>query len=85
VLKPGGKLISISGPPDPAFAREIGANWVVRLLLRLLSSNVRTGSLMQRLNNKAETPVIVVAQRLHEEAGAEVRIPAISGLREKAP
>jgi NADPH:quinone reductase-like Zn-dependent oxidoreductase len=41
VLKPGGKLISISGPPDPAFAREIGANWVVRLLLRLLSSNVR--------------------------------------------
>ena len=25
VLKPGGRLISISGPPDPAFAREIGA------------------------------------------------------------
>ena len=24
VLKPGGKLISISGPPDPAFAREQG-------------------------------------------------------------
>ena len=41
VLKPGGKLISISGPPDPAFAREIGANWVVRQLLRLLSLKVR--------------------------------------------
>jgi NADPH:quinone reductase-like Zn-dependent oxidoreductase len=27
VLKPGGKLISISGPPDPDFARELGANW----------------------------------------------------------
>lgn len=27
VLKPGGKLISISGPPDPAFAREQGLNW----------------------------------------------------------
>jgi NADPH:quinone reductase-like Zn-dependent oxidoreductase len=41
VLKPGGKLISISGPPDPAFAREIGANWVVRQLLRLLSFKIR--------------------------------------------
>ncbi|RVA00017.1 NADP-dependent oxidoreductase, partial [Mesorhizobium sp. M7A.F.Ca.US.002.01.1.1] len=26
VLKPGGKLISISGPPDPDFAREKGLN-----------------------------------------------------------
>ncbi|MDQ0465243.1 NADPH:quinone reductase-like Zn-dependent oxidoreductase [Caulobacter ginsengisoli] len=41
VLKPGGRLISISGPPDPQFAREIGANWVVRQLLRLLSFNIR--------------------------------------------
>ena len=24
VLKPGGKLISISGPPDPRFAQESG-------------------------------------------------------------
>jgi len=41
VFKPGGKLISISGPPDPAFAREIGANWIVRQLLRLLSFKIR--------------------------------------------
>ena len=41
VLKPGGKLISISGPPDPAFAREIGANWIVRRLLGLLSFRIR--------------------------------------------
>lgn len=41
VLKPGGKLISISGPPDPAFAREIGANWIVRQLLGLLSARIR--------------------------------------------
>jgi NADPH:quinone reductase-like Zn-dependent oxidoreductase len=41
VLRPGGKLISISGPPDPAFAREIGANWIVRLVLRLASSKIR--------------------------------------------
>ena len=41
ILKPGGKLISISGPPDPAFARSIGAPWYVRLAVRLLSARVR--------------------------------------------
>lgn len=41
VLKPGGKLISISGPPDPAFGEEIKALWFVKLILRLLSSGVR--------------------------------------------
>jgi alcohol dehydrogenase len=41
ILKPGGKLISISGPPDPAFARSIGAPWYMRLVVRLLSSGVR--------------------------------------------
>jgi NADPH:quinone reductase-like Zn-dependent oxidoreductase len=41
VLKPGGTLISISGPPDPAFAKGIGAPWFVRLIIRLLSSGVR--------------------------------------------
>lgn len=41
VLKPGGTLISISGPPDPAFAKEIGAPWFVNLITRLLSSGVR--------------------------------------------
>jgi alcohol dehydrogenase len=41
VLKPGGTLISISGPPDPAFAKEIGASWFVSFVARLLSSGVR--------------------------------------------
>lgn len=41
VLKRGGKLISISGPPDPAFAASIGANWIVRQVLRLGSAKVR--------------------------------------------
>lgn len=41
VLKPGGKLISISGPPDPAFAKAQGLNIVLKLLLRLLSSGIR--------------------------------------------
>ena len=41
ILKPGGQLISISGPPDPAFAADIGAPGFVKLILRLLSSGVR--------------------------------------------
>src|SRR5580765_3409156 len=36
VLKPGGQLISISGPPDAAFARSIGASWVLRMIMRAL-------------------------------------------------
>ena len=41
VLKPGGKLISISGPPDPDFARQQGLNWVLRQVMRLLSFGIR--------------------------------------------
>jgi len=41
VLKRGGKLISISGPPDPEFGREIAAPGFVKLVMRLLSSGVR--------------------------------------------
>ncbi|MER8872558.1 NADP-dependent oxidoreductase [Mesorhizobium sp. M0814] len=41
VLKPGGKLISISGPPDPEFAREKGLNLMLRLVLRFLSRGIR--------------------------------------------
>ena len=41
VLKPGGKLISISGPPDPDFAKEIGLSWIMGLVMRLLSYRIR--------------------------------------------
>ncbi len=41
VLKPGGRLISISGPPDPAFARDLGTSWLVRQVTRLLSYRIR--------------------------------------------
>jgi NADPH:quinone reductase-like Zn-dependent oxidoreductase len=41
VLKRGGKLVSISGPPDPAFGKEIAAAGLARLIMRLLSSGVR--------------------------------------------
>ena len=41
VLKPGGKLISISGPPDPAFAEQIKAPWFVKQVMRVLSFGTR--------------------------------------------
>lgn len=41
VLKSGGKLISISGPPDPAFGQAIAAPWFVQLVMRVLSSGIR--------------------------------------------
>jgi NADPH:quinone reductase-like Zn-dependent oxidoreductase len=41
VLRRGGKLISISGPPDPEFGRQIGAPGLVRLVMRMLSAGVR--------------------------------------------
>jgi len=41
VLKPGGRLISISGPPDPDFARKQGLNWLLRQAVRLLSLGIR--------------------------------------------
>jgi NADPH:quinone reductase-like Zn-dependent oxidoreductase len=42
VLKPGGQLISISGPPDAAFARSIGASWVLRMIVGALSYGIRS-------------------------------------------
>jgi len=41
VLRRGGTLISISGPPDPAFGEAIGAPALVRWILRMISAGVR--------------------------------------------
>lgn len=41
VLRPGGTVIGITGPPDPAFAARIGVNPLVKLAIRALSSRVR--------------------------------------------
>ena len=41
MLRPGGIAIDLAGPPDPGFAREIGANPVIRLATALLSARTR--------------------------------------------
>ena len=41
ILKVGGKLISISGPPDPNFAQEIKAPWFLKFIFKMISSSAR--------------------------------------------
>ncbi|MFG6109656.1 NADP-dependent oxidoreductase [Stenotrophomonas nematodicola] len=42
ILKPGGHLISISGPPTPAFAAARGLAWPLKQVMRLLSHGIRS-------------------------------------------
>ena len=63
VLKPGGQLISISGPPDAAFARSIGASWVLRTIMGALSHGIRTrarrrqGTILVSVHESERRPV----------------------------
>jgi NADPH:quinone reductase-like Zn-dependent oxidoreductase len=41
ILKPKGKVISISGPPDPDFGQEINAGWFLKIALQFLSAGIR--------------------------------------------
>lgn len=50
VLKPGGKLISISGPPDPDFAMDIGSGWLLRQLMGVLSYRIRNQARRRRVS-----------------------------------
>jgi alcohol dehydrogenase len=44
VVKPGGKIISVAGPPEPDFAREFGLNWFLVQAIRVLSFGIRRKS-----------------------------------------
>ncbi len=41
VLRPGGMVIGIAGPPDLDFAREIRASWFLRVAMALLSYRIK--------------------------------------------
>lgn len=45
ILKPNGTVISISGPPDKAFADDIGLPWYLKQIMKILSL---------KINNKAK-------------------------------
>jgi NADPH:quinone reductase-like Zn-dependent oxidoreductase len=50
VLKPGGKLVSIAGPPDPEFAKDMGLAWILRQVMRLLSHRIRKSAKRHRVS-----------------------------------
>jgi NADPH:quinone reductase-like Zn-dependent oxidoreductase len=50
VLKPGGQLISISGPPTAQFAQEQGLSWPLQQVMRLLSLGIRRKARKQDVN-----------------------------------
>ncbi len=50
VLKPGGKVVSIAGPPDLAFAKAMGVSWLLRLAMRLLSYRIRKKAKRHQVN-----------------------------------
>jgi NADPH:quinone reductase-like Zn-dependent oxidoreductase len=50
VLKPGGKLISISGPPDIGFARAQEVNWFLRQVINLRSLGIRRKAKGRRIS-----------------------------------
>jgi NADPH:quinone reductase-like Zn-dependent oxidoreductase len=41
ILKSGGKVVSISGPPDVTFAKEIGLSWFMKTAVFFLSRKVK--------------------------------------------
>ncbi len=41
ILKPGGKIISISGPPDTNFAKESNLSWFLKIVMYFLSNKVK--------------------------------------------
>lgn len=41
ILKPGGQLISLVGPPTPEFANALGLPWYLKIVIKLLSFGTR--------------------------------------------
>ena len=74
VLKPGGRLISISGPPDPDFARDIGASWMLKVVMRALSYGVRAKARRHRVDYS------FLLMRAHGDQLAEIRALIESGI-----
>lgn len=52
ILKPGGKLISISGPPDVEYANEANLSWLLKIVIRLLSFGVKNKAKKLNVNFK---------------------------------
>ena len=52
ILKQGGTIISLTGPPTPEFAKEIGLGWHLQMLTSLLSMSARRKAKKLNVNFK---------------------------------
>lgn len=52
ILKPGGTLVSLTGPPTAEFAKEIGLGWHFQMLMSLLSMSARGKAKKRNVNFK---------------------------------
>jgi NADPH:quinone reductase-like Zn-dependent oxidoreductase len=52
ILKPGGTLVSLTGPPTAEFAQKIGLAWPFQMLMSLLSLSVRRKARKLNVNFK---------------------------------
>jgi NADPH:quinone reductase-like Zn-dependent oxidoreductase len=50
VLKPGGQLISLTGPPTPEFAAALGLPWYLKMVINLLSFSARKKAKKQNVS-----------------------------------
>ena len=50
VLKSEGKIISISGPPDVEFAKEINAPWYLKFIIKMISAGIRKKAKIKNVN-----------------------------------
>jgi NADPH:quinone reductase-like Zn-dependent oxidoreductase len=41
ILKTGGQLITLTGPPTPEFAKQLGLAWYLQLITKLISSSAK--------------------------------------------
>lgn len=50
ILKKGGKIISISGPPDTEYAEKAGLSWLMKIIVSLLSRKVKKQAIKMDVN-----------------------------------
>lgn len=50
ILKPGGQLISLTGPPTPEFAKQLGLAWHLKFITKLLSSGAKKYARKRNVN-----------------------------------
>ncbi|HMO63220.1 MAG TPA: NADP-dependent oxidoreductase [Ferruginibacter sp.] len=50
ILKPGGQLISLTGPPTPEFAAQLGLAWHLKFITKLLSAAAKKYAKKRNVN-----------------------------------